>query len=291
MIYVSSACISHEKIGEVIKEFANNGINNIELSGGTDYYEELKNELIELRKMYDLKYACHAYFPPPKVPFVVNLASCNDQIYRESIDHYIQCIELLKCMECKVLSVHAGFLIEIKADEIGKKLNNRIIYNEEKAYDRFCTAYQHIAELCAKNSIDLFLENNVLSVENYKTFGMNNYMMMTDYETIVKMQRQLNFKLLLDLGHLNVSSKTLGLNFTEQCQKLKQYVKWIHLSHNDGKIDEHKPIESNSEILIEYRKMKCKDVNVTLETVGSIDEIIRSKILLERCWEECRHYV
>ena len=276
MIYVSSACLKADKIATIICQLAEHNITNIELSGGTDYYNDIESDLKKLKQQYSLTYACHAYFPPPKGPFVVNLAACNDKIYNQSINHYVQCIEMLKHINCNVLSIHAGFLVEIGTNEIGKKLNSRVIYDEEKAYDRFCTAYEYIAKLCSKNNISFYLENNVLSAENYREFDYHNYMMMTDYESIMKMRRQLDFNLLLDLGHLHVSANTLGLEYERECSLLKEYVKWIHISENDGVFDEHKPLKTCSKILEEFRKIYYSGLNVTLETVGSVEEIIRS---------------
>lgn len=281
MIFVSSACVKQHNIAEIVRQLAERGIRNIELSGGTEYYDSLEDDLVMLKQKHHLQYACHAYFPPPKIPFVVNLASCNDLIYQQSIDHYLRCIEMLKRVECKVLSIHAGFLIEIGADEVGHRLSSKVIYNERKAYDRFCCAYERIARLCAENHIDFFLENNVLSEENYAEFGYHNYMMMTDYASVMKMKSQLEFSLLLDLGHLYVSSNTLGLNYDDECKKFSEYVKWLHISENNGVIDEHKPLNKDSEILQEYKKIYCQDINVTLETVGSMEEILSSISLIE----------
>lgn len=278
MIYVSSSCIRKNNIAEVIQVLAESNIRNIELSGGTDYYDEIENDLKRLKNLYGLNYVCHAYFPPPRNSFVVNLASCNDKIYKQSVEHYISCIGLLKRINCKVLSIHAGFLVEIGTDEIGGRLSNRVVYEEGKAYDRFCSAYEKLSKLCAENEIEFFLENNVLSEENYREFEHHNYMMMTDYESIMKMKNQLNFNLLLDLGHLHVSTKTLGLDYAEECNKLKEYVRWVHLSENNGIIDEHKPLVKESVILKEFKKLYdyCSDLNVTLETVGYIDKILES---------------
>ena len=283
MIYVSSSCVRKKHIAEVIQLLAENNIRNIELSGGTEYYDDIENDLNKLKHLYHLNYVCHAYFPPPRNSFVVNLASCNDKIYKQSIEHYARCIDMLKNIKCKVLSIHAGFLVEINAEEIGGRLSNKIIYEEDKAYDRFCSAYEKLAQRCAENGIELFLENNVLSKENYEEFEYHNYMMMTDYASIMKMKNQLEFSLLLDLGHLHVSSKTLGNNYTEECDKLKKYVKWVHISENGGIFDEHKPLIEGSMILKEFSKMYGfhQDLNVTLETTGAIDEIWKSINLLD----------
>lgn len=276
MIYISSSCIKKDKIAEIIKFLAENGIKHIELSGGTQYYEGIEKDLSVQKEKYGLTYACHAYFPPPKKPFVVNLASCNDEIYHQSIEHYKQCIKMLEFIDCRVLSVHAGFMVEVGIEEIGKRLSNRIVYDEERAYERFCSAYQYLSKQCMDSGIELFLENNVLSSDNYGEFEGHNYMMMTDYCSIMKMKEQLDFNLLLDLGHLHVSARTLGLDFQEECRNLKKCVSWVHLSDNNGVIDEHRPLEEKSRILQEFRKIYISDMNVTLETVGDIQEIIKS---------------
>lgn len=276
MIYVSSACLRKSNIAEIVEQFVENGIKNIELSGGTNYYPDIVEDLEKLKQKYGVHYACHAYFPPPQNPFVVNLASCNDYIYQRSIDHYVQCIDALKYLGCRTLSIHAGFLVEISSDEIGKKLSDKIVYDEGKAYDRFCSAYQYIAGLCKKKQINFYLENNVLSKENYAEFSEHNYLMMTDYESIMKMKSQLDFDLLLDLGHLHVSSHTLNLDFLQECEKLSQYVKWFHISENNGITDEHRPLEENSDIVKQFYKMYNPMLNVTLETVCDIKEILKS---------------
>lgn len=276
MIYVSSSCISGDNIADIVRQMAENGLSNIELSGGTQYYDSIDTDLEILRQQYHLRYACHAYFPPPRIPFVVNLASCNDTVYRRSIAHYVHCVKMLKRIKCDVLSIHAGFLVEIGTDEIGRKLSSRVVYDEEQAYDRFCAAYEYIAGLCAENDIMLYLENNVLNGENYRRFGFQNYMMMTDHASVMKMKERLKFNLLLDLAHLHVSAKTLGLDYIEECNRLKEYVRWIHISENNGIFDEHKPLRCDSAILNEFRKLHGSGVNVTLETSGDMSGIMRS---------------
>lgn len=281
MIYVSSTCVRQHNIADVIRRLAGAGIRNIELSGGTDYYDGIEREIGRLQREYNLRYACHAYFPPPEEPFVVNLASCNDRIYKQSVGHYVNCIEMLKRLHCGVLSIHAGFMVEIGVEEVGNRLNGSIIYDEEKAYDRFCCAYEHIAGLCADSGIALYLENNVLNAENYRQFAFQNHMMMTDYRSIMKMKEQIEFNLLLDLGHLYVSANTLGLDYAKECEKLSAYVKWLHMSENGGILDEHKPLQRDSAVLSEFRKIYTPCINVTLETVGSMEEILSSVEMTE----------
>lgn len=284
MLYVSSSCLNEVKpcrIGNVIKKLAESDIRHIELSGGTEYYETIEQDLQELGRRYGLTYACHAYFPPPRDPFVVNLASCNEEIYRRSTDHYRSCISLLKRIGCRTLSVHAGFLTEIGTEEIGKRLRGAVVYGEEEACERFCSAYRQIDSLCEKAGITLYLENNVLSEENYRAFGGRNLFMMTDYESIMRMKEHLTFRLLLDLGHLHVSCHTLGLDYREECRKLKEHVEWLHISDNDGKRDAHRPLREESGIVKVWKELYDREMPVTLETVGDIKEILQSAALAE----------
>lgn len=280
MIYVSSSCIKKNNIAKVICQLADRGIQNIELSGGTDYYDGIEHDLKRLKEDYQLNYVCHAYFPPPKEPFVVNLASCNDALYKKSIEHYDNCIELLGRIGCNVLSVHAGFLIEIDKDEIGRKLRGAVIYDKDEAYSRFCYAYERLSKKCKEQNIRLYLENNVLSRENYQELECRNYFMMTDYESIMYMKKQTEFELLLDLGHLHVSAGTLGLDYEQECRKLKKSARWLHISENNGIYDEHKPLRRESIILKMFHDIIYSDINVTLETAGNIDEILNSMELL-----------
>jgi len=83
MIYVSSACSKQNLIGPAIKELADQGYRNIELSGGTRYYKDYESDLLDLKKKYSLNFLIHNYFPPPKEPFILNLASLDTDVYEK----------------------------------------------------------------------------------------------------------------------------------------------------------------------------------------------------------------
>lgn len=281
MIYVSSACIHAKKIADILYQYSKAGIKNIELSGGTSYYQNIEKDLKFYSKNYEINYVCHSYFPPPKRDFVVNLAACNDEIYQKSIEHYINCIELLTHIECNVLSIHAGFYVEIVPKQIGKELSSDIIYDKNKSIDRFCSAYSIIDKLCKEHGIALYLENNVLNQRNFERFGKENLLMLTDYDTYEELHRELNFNLLLDLGHLHVSTRTLKKCYEKECEKFAPNVRWLHISENNGILDEHKPLREKSEIMRMYHIFFENRVPITLETNGRMQEILKSVELLE----------
>ena len=66
MIYVSSSCVRADKIKDSVLTLVENGFRNIELSGGTNYYDGFDQDLLELKEKFDINFQCHNYFPPPK---------------------------------------------------------------------------------------------------------------------------------------------------------------------------------------------------------------------------------
>ena len=65
MIYISTSCVKNNSIKKSIKQIVDFGYTNIELSGGTDYYPEIVDDLVSLKDKYNLNFICHNYFPPP----------------------------------------------------------------------------------------------------------------------------------------------------------------------------------------------------------------------------------
>lgn len=273
-IYVSSACLPEKKMKEVVRKLASNGLKNIELSGGTVFDEEMESDLLRIQDEFGVKYAVHGYFPPPRKDFVINLASLEDEIYEKSLRHYEDSADLFERLGCTDLSIHAGFLVGVNSSQIGGKLSMTKIYEKEKATERFCKGYSRIENIMRNRGITVYLENNVISQENYKAFGNNNFLLMTDYETILEIKSIINFNFLLDLGHLFVSCNTLGLDYKEQINKMRSFVKWVHLSDNDGIFDEHRPLRTDSEIAKTYfTQLLDKVDNVTLEMKAPVNEL------------------
>lgn len=282
MIYISSACINAQKIRDSVRVISTMGVHNIELSGGTKYYENYVEDLIEIQKQKKLCYSWHGYFPPPPKDLVINLASCNDVIYKKSISFYVESIPLMKKLKCKTLSVHSGFYMDISPAEIGKKISVSKIYNQEMANQRFCDAVEQLQKAAKSSGINVMVENNVLSLENYKNFDFRNLFMMTDYESIKKIRQQLDFDFLLDVGHLKVSSHTLGRILEQELEKLLPIATWLHIHDNDGKTDMHGMFCRKSEIygLLEKNRNKLPE-NITIEVHGTESAVAESYLAIQ----------
>jgi sugar phosphate isomerase/epimerase len=278
MIYVSSSCVKHAKIRDSVQELAENNFQNIELSGGTEYYENFENDLLELKEKYSLNYRCHNYFPPPKKPFVLNLASLNDETFQMSFDHLEKVVALSNRLGADKFAFHAGFFIDIRLSEIGKKLSRDNLFDEKKAIERFCNAYGVIKK--QTKNVGLFIENNVFSKTNADTYDGENPFMMTNFDEYKSLKEKINFNLLLDVAHLKVSAKTLGLDWEEEFEKMMSVSSYIHVSDNDGLHDLNHQLTKNSEIISMLKKSDTQNKDFTLEVYDGMSAIKNSYDIL-----------
>ena len=259
MIYVSSSCVRKKKIKDSVENLALNGIKNIELSGGTEYYDSFVDDLLELKDKYNLNYLCHNYFPPPKEHFVLNLASLNDEIYEKTFDHHLEAIELSKKLGANKFGFHAGFFIDPRVRELGKKLSKDSIVNKDEAIDKFCNGFDKLKELAG--TLKLYIENNVFSITNYKTFEGINACMLTNFTEYQQLKKKINFNLLLDVAHLKVSSNSFSLNFEEEFKDMMAISDHIHISDNDALHDTNNVLKKDSNLvkLLNQQDLNGKD--------------------------------
>lgn len=280
MIYISSSCVRHSKIKDSVQNLVDNGFKNIELSGGTEYYDSFEDDLLELKEKYNLNYVCHNYFPPPKEHFVLNLASLNDEIYEKSFTHLVKSIELSKKLGAKKFGFHAGFFIDIKVSEIGKKISKDSLFDKQKAMQRFCDGFKELQILAG--DVKLYVENNVFSSTNYETYDGDNIFMLASSNEYDELKNKIDFNLLLDVAHLKVSSKTLGFDFEDELKKMISVSDYIHISDNDALHDLNHKLQKDSSLVELLGQQNLKNKNFTLEIYDDMDAIKETyRILLE----------
>ncbi len=277
MIYVSSSTVKNSTIKASVKQIAEFGFNNIELSGGTDYYSDYLIDLKHLKEEFNLNFLLHNYYPAPKTHFVCNLASLDSKVFNQTVDHYKRALDVSHILDAKKFGLHAGFLINPKLSELGKAITKQDFFQKQAAIDKFCEGLRIIQEF--NPNVEIFVENNVFSERNMKNFEANPFLF-TDFESYKEIHDLLPFNVLLDFAHLQVSCKTLNLSFSEQLDYLFPLAKYIHLSDNDGYSDSNKPISENSIILKELESRGIHSETITLEIYDLLEKVHESSNLI-----------
>ncbi|MEI8128508.1 MAG: TIM barrel protein [bacterium] len=249
-VYISSIALNGYSLEEIIFIFIKNGW-ALEFSSGIEYFEGLENFYINS----NIKRMPHNYFPAPKNPFVLNLASNDEAIRLRSVNHCINGLKLAKKSESPFFAAHAGFCIDPQPKELGKKILIENSFNREKNKDNFLESIFEIMKFSNEINLPFLIENNVISQFNlYK--GENPFLCCDSDEIdwIYKMVNNDYFGILLDTAHLKVSCNSLKKNAENELLSIQKYIKGIHHSDNDGIIDNNLPI-SNKYWFLPFLKM------------------------------------
>jgi sugar phosphate isomerase/epimerase len=279
MIYMSTAWLQTETQEEAVEYLVENGFKNIELSGGKQFDQGSVRRLIELKRKYGLNYICHNYFFDQPFDYAINLASLNNEVYRYSLDYLGNALAICKHIGARKYGIHAGFLMDIPVRQLGHALSRQSLYSLNESLRQFCRGFKQLQE--QSGDIELYVENNVLSDENLKTYNGGNPLLLVDYEDYITLSRQLLFRLLLDVGHLKVSVNSLGLDFDKQLDSLIVRSDYLHISDNDGRSDQNNPLTGASALLNVLRKYDLHEKTVTLEINGHLQAIKETGRLLE----------
>lgn len=282
MIYISTSCVKNETIPESVEELALVGFKNLELSGGTTYYNHktIISDLLKLKEKYNLNYLLHNYFPPPKKDFVLNLASLNEEINELSLSHVMDSIDMSVALGAKDFGFHAGFFLDIGTSEIGKKITTDAYKNKEEAEDLFYKNYRKVKEYAIEKGVAVYIENNVYSASNFEKYGNENPLMLMTEEDYLKMGKNIDFNLLLDVAHLKVSCNTLNKDFTKELINLSNNSNYIHISDNNSLEDSNKYVNKESVLFEQLHGIDLKNKIITLEIYEPIEKIKESYELI-----------
>ncbi len=215
----------------------------LEFSSGLAY----RADMVEVYEGCALKRMPHNYFPAPAVPFVLNLASKNEDIRKRSIEHCRLGLRLSAQANAPFYAAHAGFCIDPNPDELGKQLRVNVPYEREIHWQLFLQSVQEILKTADELATDFLIENNVVAAMN--VYENKNPLFCGDAPEMARLMSDISdprLGILLDTAHLKVSSNTLNFNLNEAMTILQPHIKGIHHSDNDGLLD------SNEKITPEY---------------------------------------
>ncbi len=255
-LYVSTACLDGKQdIASVLSRYLNLGFKNVELSSPHEYrpLEELA-DLLSGFKSWGMNFIFHNYFPAPKEEFVLNLVSQDEAIRLKSKQLISNAVNLSEKLGVDLYCCHPGYLGDPIVNAQGMfRFNKNSALKKEKCFEILVTDFMKYYQSIGLESSG---QNLFVGFENLFPQGDgNNYSIFCTKEDIrdvfeTDIVRSSNLGLLIDLGHLSISSNLLGFdreNFIDEIiEKYGNRIYEVHLSENDGTIDQHAEICQDS---------------------------------------------
>ena len=280
-IAVSSLAFAGKKPEDIIGIAAKENY-TLEFSSGMPYMKDMEDIFLNA----SVKKLPHNYFPAPEQPFVLNLASTNDEIRNRSVKHCINGLRLASAASSPFFSAHAGFCVDPNPSELGRQLKQHSGIDKNKNWKLFIEGLKEVSMEAEKYKTGFLIENNVIAPMNVYPDGTNP-LFCCDADEMVKMINEISnprLGILLDTGHIKVSSNTMKFSWADALKKIRPFVKCIHHSDNDGIFDTNQPITEQywfwdyirdfSDI---YHVLEVK--NQTTDQVNNQLELIRKNIL------------
>lgn len=244
MIYISTGGFRGRTADVVSAELLNAGVKSIELSGGA-HSETLLSDLQALAQ--DIHFQVHNYFPPPADPFVLNLGSLDTLTGKRSIAHVEQALKWCVALGADRYSFHAGFLLDPKVDELGKRIPSRRLFDRDECIEVFVSRVSRLAEIADSAGVTLMIENNVLSAKNAHEFSENPLLMCDPQEcqTIMGLLPD-SVRQLIDVAHLKVSANSLNFDPSQMFNLCHERIAAYHLSDNNGQEDSNRQFDEDA---------------------------------------------
>jgi sugar phosphate isomerase/epimerase len=228
----------------------------IEFSSGLAYRPDLKD--LYLNAAIDR--LPHNYFPPPEKPFVLNLASINDEIRERSVQHCIQGLELAKASKSSFYSAHAGFCGDPKPSELGNRIEFKSNFDRGLFWSSFIQSIKQVLTRAETLEVDFLIENNVCASVNLTSLG-ENPLLCSDPDEIEKLILDIGnprLGILLDTGHFKVSANTLKFALDASVENIRPHVIAIHHSDNDGLRDTNEALSTSYWFLPFFKHFNTK---------------------------------
>lgn len=286
-VYISTSCLANgSDVFPVLETYAKAGLTNVELGASHRYVDSLSSTRF---KRYDFSFIAHHYFPPAKESFILNLASQDPVILKRSKNQIRRSIEFCHSLGIELFTFHAGFRVDPN-DKLRFSQEQSIV-PYETAFNTFIESVKEVNSYAQDKGVSIAIENNVLSEYNVVD-GKNPFLLLCqagEFERLWEKISSANVGILLDLGHLKVTSHWLDFDRYEFIDKVKDRVFAIHIHENNGQVDEHRELDETS-WCFEVIGRKCfTKLPIVLESSKlPINKIIHQLSLIEKILEKER---
>ena len=246
-VYVSTGAFGRLPVSLVLDICRRHGVTNLELSSGANYTPAMAPGLMAAARG-GFRFLLHNYFPTPSEPFVLNLASDDEDTARRSSSLCRRALAMSARLQSPLYSFHAGFAFTAEPDDLGSAQAHLPRTNLVTARKRFVARVRELATIADGHGVGLAIENNVVAPDNV-VGGKNRMYLGVTGEDMLSLLDDIardNVGILLDVGHLKVSAQSLGFDADAAVRKMAPHIKAVHLSDNDGQEDSNRLVRSDS---------------------------------------------
>jgi sugar phosphate isomerase/epimerase len=226
---------SIENIFKALKEMAEMGFEYVELEGVRE--ENLKEVYQNREKIKD-----HCRALGVKIvnfcPIIPDIVSLNEEKRKKAKDLYMRGIELAKYFDCETIQTGSytpplEFIGEVPYKEsisYGKQYRVKIDpnFNWDVLWDILVDSFRFASETAKSAGLKFCLEPRVGEI-------------ISNTDALLRLMDHVksdNFGAVLDTGHQNAQKEILPLSV----EKLGSKIYYLHVSDNDGRINDHLPL-------------------------------------------------
>jgi sugar phosphate isomerase/epimerase len=230
------------------------GFDSVELGYCPDPSIDLRPAIAD--RSFDV--IAHNYFRPIEKEFVLNLASPDDAIRRRSIQYVRSGIDFCNACGIGTYTFHAGFRVDPSPEF---NFDADTVPDADDCLDRFVDSLGQILPHADRRGVTVAIENNV--VEDHHLVDGEPVVLLADPAEFKTLFDRTDVDVLLDVGHLNVASRTLEYDRDRFVETVAPSVVALHLHTNDGTTDSHGSIGREDWAFDLWRRF---DVPATIET-------------------------
>lgn len=284
-VYVSTNCFSDRTPAGIRRAVTKLAITHLELS---DVQAEPTAAVSLARDLYrdGVRVLIHNYFPAPVVPFLLNLASTDPKTLRKSREHCTRAIELSAELEAPFFAAHAGYLLELPPAFLGQPEAQREFCRRNaksgamlRASENFFESVAALIAAGSRHGVAFLIENHVAG-EDLGRNAAKTLLLGLCSDQILEWGASINgFGLLLDMGHLRCTARTMCFDPKNFCEVVGPLVRAFHLSDNNGRVDQHRPF-NRSAWFLDFVKIR-KENPITLEfNAPQVGDLAAARALL-----------
>lgn len=236
-------------------------------------------------KKYPFSYLVHNYFPIPHVPFVLNIASVDESIREKSIRHIYNAIDFCADAGAHLYTFHPGFITDPKGSNQNQQ--NYDFQWDDSAKKEYPLAFDHMlrniekcVEYAAKKGIKI-------AIETEGSLHKKDHLLMqrpNEYEKLFKYYSPSDIGVNLNIGHLRLAMEAFQFSWKEFIEVIGNRLVAMELSHNNGEVDEHLPLQSDGwywDIIVDKRFESAYKIlefrNTTISEVKQNIELYKTK--------------